>query len=54
MTDLDNEDLTDRLREELKERDEEIEVLRRKLEVARHNRAGVEPLVDPAIAALTP
>jgi hypothetical protein len=41
LTDLDDdEDLTNRLREELKERDEELEALRQELETARRTTAG--------------
>jgi len=43
LTDLDDdEDITNRLREELKERDEELEALRQELETARRTTAGDE------------
>ncbi len=52
LTDLDDdEDVTNRLREELKERDEELEALRQELETARRNTAGDEESVGPGDVA---
>jgi hypothetical protein len=55
LTDLDDdEDLTNRLREELKERDQELEALRQELKTARRNTAGDEESVGAATVEQTP